>query len=162
MRGVCACKCPLLMSTASIRAKSGLSFVRAMQLRGTNYPPIGKWVDLKIRAVSRGKIAVSGVPTAKHYNPLNVVHGGFASTLMDLALGLVSITVLPNMQSGVSTIDLTVKYLRPIFKSTGRLICDAAVIYSGKRIVVAQARLRDSARKLYATAQSTCLVVPRR
>jgi uncharacterized protein (TIGR00369 family) len=81
---------------------------------------------------------------------------------MDLAMGLVSITILPNMQSGVSTTDLTVKYLRTIFKSTGRLICDAAVVYSGKRIVVAEARLHDAARKLYATAQSTCLVIAAR
>ena len=140
----------------------GLNFILEMRDQGKNYPPIGKLVGFIIHEVSRGKIRVSGQPTEQHYNPLGVVHGGFASTLMDLALGHVSITTLPSMKEGVSTIDLSVKYLRPIFASTGKLYCESSVVYKGKKVVIADARLLDASGKLYATAESTCLVIARR
>ncbi len=139
----------------------GLTFVQQMRENNANYPPIGKLVGFRIHDVGRGTIKVSGTPTAQHYNPLGVVHGGFASTLMDLALGHVSITTLPSMDEGVTTTDLAVKYMRPIFETTGELFCEATVVHSGKKVIFAEARLVDTSGKLFATAQSTCLVIPR-
>jgi uncharacterized protein (TIGR00369 family) len=138
----------------------GLTFVREMRDSAANYPPIGKLVDFTILDVTLGKIRISGRPTARHYNPFGVVHGGFACTLLDLALGHVSITVLPQMDKFVSTTDLSVKYLRPLFDSVGEVFCDAEVLRAGRQIIVAEAKLVDASGKLYATAQSTCLVVP--
>ncbi len=140
----------------------GLTFVCEMRDQGTNYPPIGHFVGFAIHEVSRGHIRVSGRATDQHYNPLGVVHGGFAGTLMDLALGHVSITVLPSMESGVVTTDLSLKYLRPIYASADDVICDATVIHSGKSLIVAEARLTNAAGKLLATAQSTCFIVSRK
>jgi uncharacterized protein (TIGR00369 family) len=141
---------------------NGLTFVRQMRDKKTNYPPIGEFVGFRILDVERGTIRVSGRPTAQHYNPLGVVHGGFASTLMDLALGHVSLTVLASMEEGVATTDLSVKFVRPIFEKTGELTCEATVVHSGRKVIIAEARLMDTSGKLYATAQSTCLVVPNR
>jgi uncharacterized protein (TIGR00369 family) len=138
----------------------GLTFVREMRDTEANYPPIGKLVGFAILDVSLGKIRISGRPTAEHYNPFGVVHGGFASTLLDLALGHVSVTVLGSMDKFVSTTDLSVKYLRPLFASIDQVFCEAEVLRAGRQIVVADAKLVDASGKLYATAQSTCLVVP--
>lgn len=140
----------------------GLTFVREMRDTGSNYPPIGKFVEFAIRDVAFGRIEVTGRPGEQHYNPFGVVHGGFAGTLLDLALGHVSVTVLPSMERFVTTTDLTVKYFRPLFHTSGEVSCVATVVHSGKTIVVAEARLHDSAGKLCATAQSTCLIVSRR
>ena len=137
----------------------GLTFVRQMRDKGTNYPPIGELVGFRILDVSEGTIKISGRPTRQHYNSLGVVHGGFASTLMDLALGHVSVTMLPSMTEAIATTDLSVKFIRPVFHDSGELICEASVIHSGKKVVFAEARLMDVAGKLYATAQSTCLMV---
>jgi uncharacterized protein (TIGR00369 family) len=133
-----------------------------MRDKNANYPPIGELVGFKILDVERGKIRITGRPTSQHYNPLGVVHGGFASILMDLALGHVSITVLASMKEGVSTTDLSLKFVRPIVQETGELVCNATVVHSGRKIVIAEAYLRDASGKLYATAQSTCLVIPNR
>ena len=145
----------------NVALMDGLAFVREMRDRGAHRPPIGELIGFTILEIGPGSIRVSGRPTARHYNPLGVVHGGFAGTLMDLALGLVSITMLADMEQGVTTTDLGVKYLRPIFESTGTMYCAATVVHSGKKVIVAEARLVDESDLLYATAQSTCLVVPR-
>jgi uncharacterized protein (TIGR00369 family) len=140
----------------------GLTYVREMRDHGTNYPPVGEFVEFAIRDVAQGRIEVTGRPSERHYNPFGVVHGGFACTLMDLALGHVSVTMLPSIENTVVTTDLSVKYIRPLFASAGEVACIATVLHSGKTIIVAEAQLRDSSGKLYATAQSTCFIVPRR
>src|SRR5579863_7847853 len=118
-------------------AMDGLTYVREMRDHGTNYPPIGRFVDFAIRDVTQGHIEVAGRPTERHYNPFGVVHGGFACTLMDLALGHVSVTMLPSMENVVVTTDLSVKYVRPLFATVGEVACIATVVHSGKTIIVA-------------------------
>src|SRR5271169_4906852 len=130
----------------------GLTFVREMRGTGANYPPIGKLVSFTILDVGLGKIRISGRPTAQHYNPFGVVHGGFATTLLDLALGHVSVTVMTRMDKFVSTTDLSVKYLRPLIASIEQVFCDAEVLRAGRQIIVAEAKLVDASSKLYATA----------
>src|SRR5215469_9659927 len=132
----------------NIRARNnavmdGLTFVCEMRDTGAHYPPIGELVGFSILDVSLGKIRISGRATAQHYNPFGVVHGGFASTLLDLALGHVSVTVLPHMDKFVTTTDLSVKYLRPLFASIDRVFCEAEVLRTGRQIIVAEAKLLD-------------------
>jgi uncharacterized protein (TIGR00369 family) len=140
----------------------GITFVRKMRDEGFEYPPIGTFVGFALTKIEKGLLEAVGTPTVAHYNPLGVVHGGFSSTLMDLALGLVSITALPSMEHGVTTTDLNLRYVRPIMETTGRMTVTASVLHAGKRIVVAEASLRDAHRTLYTLAQSTLLVVARR
>ncbi len=140
---------------------NGMAFLVAMRDEGREYPPIGKFVEFQIDTIESGHLTGTGVPGAEHYNPLGVVHGGFAGTLLDLALGHVSITVLDDMAYAVSTTDLTVKYMRSISKDTGKMRWTANVLHAGKTIVMAEASLYDRDR-LCATAQSTCFITRRR
>lgn len=139
-----------------------MTFIQRIRDDGENYAPIGRFVDFKIDDIARGRLTGSGKPNAGHYNPFGIVHGGFASTLLDLALGHVSITMLDDMANAITTTDLSVKYMRPISSDTGELRWEATVPHAGKTMVIAEARLFDSAGKLYATSQSTCLIVRRR
>jgi len=140
----------------------GITFVRRIRDEGIEYPPIGSFVGFALTKVEKGSLEAVGTPTAAHYNPLGVVHGGFSSTLLDLALGLVSVTVLPSMESGVTTTDLSLRYVRPITETTGEMTVAASVLHAGRRIVVAEAFLRDAHHKLYTLAQSTLLIVEKR
>ncbi len=139
-----------------------MTFLHDMKNERRNYPPIGKFVDFEIDRIESGHLTGTGVPRDDHYNPLGVVHGGFAGTLLDLALGHVSITMLDDMANAVSTTDLSVKYFRSISTGTGKMFWSADVVHAGRTVVVAQASLRDADGKLYATAQSTCLITRRR
>jgi uncharacterized protein (TIGR00369 family) len=137
----------------------GLAYVRAIRDRGENYPPIGAFVKFELDDIELGRVIATGIPGPDHYNQFGVVHGGFASTLLDLALGHVSVTVLSGEQKGVGTTDLSVKYLRSMYADTGRVSCEANVVHAGRRIIVAEAHLRAADGKLFATGQSTCAVL---
>ena len=139
-----------------------MAFLQRMRDTGEEYPPIGRFVQFQIDDISVGHLTGRGTPGDQHYNPLGVVHGGFASTLLDLALGHVSITALDDMTKAVSTTDLSVKYVRSIYSTIGTMFWESHVLHSGKSIVVAEALLKDADGKLYAMAQSTCMIVSRR
>ena len=126
---------------------------------GADYPPIGHFFKFTLLEVENGHVLASGVPGPEHYNPLGVIHGGFGSTLLDLALGHVSLTVLKDPATGVGTTDLNVKYIRAMQSSVGTVYCDANVVHAGGTVIIAEAQLRDKAGTLYATANSTCMVL---
>jgi uncharacterized protein (TIGR00369 family) len=106
----------------------------------------------------RGKAVFEMTPTEYHYNPIGSVHGGVYATLCDSACGCAVQTMLP---AGVSytSVDLAVKFIRPITSDTGRLICAGTVEHLGSRIALAQARLTSPEGKLFAHATSNCLII---
>jgi uncharacterized protein (TIGR00369 family) len=81
-----------------------------------------------------------------------VVHGGAIASLIDSATAFAIITLMAPAEK-VTTVDLTISYLRPV--TTGRLICTAEVLRAGRRILVVSADVFDGGQKLVATALST-------
>lgn len=132
-----------------------LAFVR--ERIGSAAMPMGEVFSFELLEAEPGKVRARAKATERHYNPLGVVQGGFAATVMDIALGLVSITVLPDSAGGVSTIDLSVTYLRPVYEGTGWMIIEAEAVHAGSSVVIARATLKDDAGKTYALAQSNSL-----
>jgi uncharacterized protein (TIGR00369 family) len=57
-----------------------------------------------------------------------------------------------------TSLDLTVKFIRPVTSGTGRLLCEGTVEHFGSRTALATARLTDASGKLYAQATSSCLI----
>jgi uncharacterized protein (TIGR00369 family) len=135
---------------------NGLAFVRA--LIGKVPMPMAELFALELLHAERGVVRVAARPSVQHYNPLGVVQGGFASTVLDIALGLVCISVLDDGATGVATTELSVRYLRPILESTGTMEVEASILHVGKTLIVAQAMLIDVDRKNYACAQSTSII----
>jgi uncharacterized protein (TIGR00369 family) len=114
-----------------------------------------------LTAVEAGRAVFECEPSEAHYNPIGSVHGGVISTLLDSALSCAVHTTLP-AGSGYTTAELKVNFVRPIVIGTGRLRAEGRVIHTGSRLGTAEARLTDSAGKLYAHAVGTCLVFPAR
>ena len=73
-----------------------------------------------------------GEPGEEHYNPIGVVHGGYASTILDSALGCAVHTTCP-AGVGYTSQTLEVKYLRPITRDTGAVRAEAEVIHRGRK-----------------------------
>jgi uncharacterized protein (TIGR00369 family) len=115
---------------------------------------------MRLRPVEleEGRVIFEGEPGEEHYNPIGVVHGGYAATLLDSALGCAVHTTLP-AGVGYTSLGLEVKYLRPIERDTGRVLCEGKVIHRGRRQATAEARLTaaDSG-KLLATGTSTLMI----
>jgi uncharacterized protein (TIGR00369 family) len=89
--------------------------------------------------------------------PVGAVHGGVISTLLDSALPCAVHTTLP-ADTGYTTAELKVNFVRPVVIGTGRLRAEGRVIHTGSRLATAEARLTDSAGKLYAHAVGTRLI----
>ncbi|GAA3117767.1 hypothetical protein GCM10010521_01810 [Streptomyces rameus] len=67
-------------------------------------------------------------------------------------------TLPPGM--GYTSLDLTVKFLRPVTVDTGPVRAVGGVLSSGRRTALAEARLYDGTDRLLAHATSTCMLFP--
>ena len=48
-------------------------------------PPIAQLMNIRLVEAERGRAVFEGEPAEYHYNPIGMVHGGFAATLLDSA-----------------------------------------------------------------------------
>jgi uncharacterized protein (TIGR00369 family) len=119
--------------------------------------PIAETLGLINFSGERGSMAVELDPELRHYNPLGTVHGGVLSTMLDTAAGC-SVHSTLKAGEGYTSLDLTVKFLRPVTVQSGRLRAEGTVLQRGRRTALAQAQLFDAAGKLVAHATSTCMI----
>jgi uncharacterized protein (TIGR00369 family) len=146
-------------SAAAGAELAGLDYVRAIQAGEIPPPPIGVVMNYSIVELEEGRAVFEGEPGEEHYNPIGVVHGGYASTILDSALGCAVHTTLP-AGVGYTSQTLEVKYLRPISRDTGVVRCEAEVVHRGRKTATSEARLiAKESGKLLATGTSTCLII---
>ena len=140
-------------------ALSGLDYLRHAMLDRAREAPIGATLDFRPVRFEHGLAVFEAMPAEFHYNPLGTVHGGFAATLLDSALGCaVHTTLKPGL--AYTTVELKVNYVRPIFAATGLVTCEGRTISVGARIATSEARLTGADGKLYAHGTATCLIFP--
>jgi len=138
---------------------SGIEYMRALIAGEMPPPPIAVTMHMGPIEVAEGRAVFSGQPGEEHYNPIGVVHGGYAATLLDSALGCAVHTTLP---AGVAytSLGLEVKYVRPVTRDTGRVLCEANVLYRGRKQATAEANLTAAeSGKLLAHGTSTCMLL---
>jgi len=137
---------------------TGLEQLRALMASGQR-PGIAESLDFALTEVDAGRAVFEGTPGPHAYNPIGMVHGGYAATLLDSALGCSVHTTLP-AGVGYTSLGLEAKYVRPITRDTGRVLCEANVLYRGRRQATAEANLTaaDSG-KLLAHGVATCMIL---
>jgi uncharacterized protein (TIGR00369 family) len=122
-------------------------------------PPIAVTMRMRPVELEEGRVVFEGEPGEEHYNPIGVVHGGYASTLLDSALGCAVHTTLP---AGVAytSLGLEAKFVRPITRDTGRVLCEANVLYRGRKQATSEAKLTAAeSGKLLAHGIATCMIL---
>jgi uncharacterized protein (TIGR00369 family) len=97
-------------------------------------------------------------PGERHYNPIGVVHGGLAMTLLDSCMGCAVQTHMP-AGSSYTTLEAKTNLVRAITSETGKLRAIGRTLHVGKRMATAEGRLEDASGKLYAHATTTCIVL---
>jgi uncharacterized protein (TIGR00369 family) len=146
-------------TAAAGAAMSGLDYMRAIVAGELPPPPIAVTMRLRPIELEEGRVVFEGEPGEEHYNPIGVVHGGYAATLLDSALGCAVHTTLP-AGSGYTSLGLEAKFVRPISRDTGRVLCEAEVVYRGRRQATAEARLTAAeSGKLLAHGQATLMIL---
>ncbi len=140
-----------------LAAMSGLDVLMAMRDGLLPPAPIAETLGRGGFDGEHGSISVELEPELRHYNPLGTVHGGVISTMLDTAAGCsVHSTLGPG--EGYTSLDLTVKFLRPATVDSGRLKAVGKVIQRGRRTALAEAQLFDAEGRLVAHATSSCMI----
>ena len=116
-------------------------------------------MEMRLIALGDGTATFEAAPSPKFCNPQMRVHGGYAATLIDSAMGCAVQTKLP-ANTGYGTIELKVNYVRKIDAATGRMLCTGNVLHAGRTMFTAEAKLTDEKGKLYAHGSGTFLVYP--
>jgi uncharacterized protein (TIGR00369 family) len=143
---------------AAGRAMAGIDFLRAIRDGDLPPPPMAVLLGFRLAEVEPGRAVFECTPGERHYNPIGVVHGGLAMTLLDSAMGC---SVHTRMAPGgaYTTLEAKTSLVRAITDKTGRLRAIGKVIHLGSRIATAEGRLEDANGKLYAHASTTCMVL---
>lgn len=143
---------------AAVRGLNGIEYLRAIMRGEIPPPPITRLMGIELVSVEAGRVVFAATPGEQHYNPIGVVHGGLAATLLDSAIGCAMQTKAPP-GFFYTTIELKVNYIRPLLASTGRVFGEATVLHAGRQTAFAEARVVDANGKLYAHATSTCMMI---
>jgi uncharacterized protein (TIGR00369 family) len=132
---------------------SGVEYLRSL-IGDWKRSPMGFLLGQRLIEVDEGTVLFEAFPKREHYNPGGIVHGGYAATLIDSALGCAVQTKLP-AGTRYGTVELKVNYVRPLTEETGRVLCRGTCLHAGRKMQIAEARLEDGAGKLYALGSGT-------
>lgn len=101
----------------------------------------GNWLGYKIIAIKRShRQAKVGLHLREdHLSPAGRIHGGVISGLFDFACGAAVFGVM-NPEDFCSTVEIKVNYFKPL-NAGDRLVCQAKVVFQGKRLCVVHAYL---------------------
>ena len=145
--------------SAVAAAGSGLELFDGMLRGELEPPPMARVMGIELVEASEGRVVFEAEPRAEFYNATGAVHGGFAATLLDSALGCAVHTTL-DAGAGYGMLGLEAKYVRPISLDTGTVRAEAEVTYRGRRQATATARLvAKGDDRLLAHGSTSCLIL---
>jgi uncharacterized protein (TIGR00369 family) len=140
-------------------AHDGMTLLKGMIEGKYPPPPIAETLDFALVEVEPGRATFEGHPQFRHYNPLGVVHGGYAMTLLDSALGCAVHTTL-KAGEGYTTLEVKINLVRAVTKDTGKVRATGRIIHRGRTTATAEADLRDAKGNLLAHGTTTCMIFP--
>lgn len=138
---------------------SGLEIILRLIEGHYPQPPIAARMNMALVEAEAGRAVFKGLPGERHLNPLGGVHGGWAATIMDSALGCCVQTLLEKGEA-YTTVEFKVNLTRPITPKTGLVTCEGTVVHRGRTTAVSEARLTDANGKLLAFGTETCSIFP--
>ncbi len=143
--------------TEVMASMPGIDFVRAIFDGKLPAPPIMQSIEPFDSTAEPGVVVMHSIPGFRHYNPIGSVHGGYAATLLDSAMGLAVHSMLP-VGTGYTTLEFKVSFIKGMTKDSGPVRTEGHTLNVGRRAATAEARITDSKGRLLAHATTTCLV----
>ena len=137
---------------------SGIDYLRAVAQGKLPPPPIALLLGFDIEEVAEGRVVFAAETGEHQYNPIGVVHGGLAATLLDSAMGCAVHSLLPPGR-GYTTLEIKVNYVRAIKRDSGPLRAIGTVIHMGGKVATAEGRIVDAQDKLFAHGSTTCILL---
>ena len=147
-------------SLEEVAGMSGLEFhERWMQPEIPPPPAIAVLFGMEWLAIEHGRVVLAREPADWMFNPIGLIHGGVAATLLDTALGSAIHTTLP-AATGYATTDLQIRYLRGMKIGGGRVVATGTAVHTGRRTATAEGRIEaEETGKVIATGSAGCTIL---
>jgi uncharacterized protein (TIGR00369 family) len=149
-----------MSDAAEPQGLSGIEQLRLSLGEGAEPSGIGATLGFRLVELDEGRVTFEGSPGREVYNPMGTVHGGYAATLLDSAMGCAVHSRLRPGQ-GFTTLELKVAFHRAMTADTGLVRAEGWVVTLGRRTAFAEARIVNAEGRLHASASSTLLVFER-
>src|ERR1700736_6262836 len=143
--------------TEVMASMAGVDFVRPIFEGRWPGPPIMQTIEPFDSTAEPGVVVFHSIPGFRHYNPIGSVHGGYAATLLDSAMGLAVHSMLP-AGTGYTTLEFKVSFIKGMTRDSGPVLTEGRTLNVGRRAATAEARITDAKGRLLAHATTTCLV----
>lgn len=138
---------------------AGLDYIREIASGSLPPPPIAELLGFEIVEAEEGRAVFALEPAEWMYNPIGMVHGGIAATILDSCMGCAVHTTLA-AGVGYTTTDLQVRYIRAMSDVTGRVLAEGRVVHAGRRTATAEGRVfAESDEKLIAHGSTGCTIL---
>lgn len=126
-----------------------LDYFRAQIGNTTGYSPspFGRWLKGTLRAIEPGRLVVDYIVREDMTNPVNTLHGGVASAIMDDMAGMLVYSL--GAENAHTSVNLAVDFLHSA-RVDDVLTATAEVIRAGRNIVHVDVRIRATDGKLIA------------
>jgi uncharacterized protein (TIGR00369 family) len=139
-------------------ALSGLDRVRAMRDGRYGLAPMHVLMNMRLIEVEEGLVVFAATPAEQHFNPQGTVHGAYAAAILDSAMGLAVLTMLP-VGVGQTTLEFKLNFVRPLTLKTGEVRGEGRVVHCGGSIATADGRLLGPDGKVIAHGNTTCMIL---
>jgi len=140
-----------------VAGMTGLQMFEAMLAGQLPRAPITETLGFMLIEARHGHAVFQGRPSARHYNPLGTVHGGWFATLLDSAAACAVHSTLPAGKA-YTTAELKINIVRPLTDKVPLVRAVGSLIHLGARMATSESRLTGPDGKLYAHASTTCFI----
>ena len=148
-----------VVSREVLVADGGLSFLRGIIAGTQPAPPFAQTMDFDLVEAEEGRVVFVGVPSARFFNPLGTIQGGWTATILDSAMACAAHSTLKSGE-GYTTLEMKLNYVRPVMPDSGTVRCEGKLIHRGGSVITTEGNLRDERGRLLAHGTETCLVFP--
>jgi uncharacterized protein (TIGR00369 family) len=129
-----------------------------------NHFGFSQLMGMKLLEIEPGSARISMSWRPDLTQPAGIMHGGAIASLVDTAIAHAILLTLPDTGvpttgGRIVTLDLRVKYLRPV--SAGQIFCDARIVRPGRQIIHADAIVTNEEGKDIALGDSIYMIVSR-
>jgi uncharacterized protein (TIGR00369 family) len=140
-----------------MRQMSGTEYINAVRAGDMPVSPMLKLLDIHGREWHEGYALFTVVPQEFHYNPMGIAHGGLACALLDTAMAVSVMTMLPQ-GVGYVTLEIKINFTKPMLSDSGEMRAEGRAIHVGSKTATADGRIMDANGVIYAHGTTTLLL----
>lgn len=140
-----------------MRQMSGTEYINAVRSGAMPVSPMLNLLDIHGREWHEGYALFTVLPQEFHYNPMGIAHGGLACALLDTAMAVAVMTMLPQ-GVGYVTLEIKINFTKPMLNESGEMRAEGRAIHVGSKTATADGRITDANGVIYAHGTTTLLL----